>query len=75
MRFLTLYSGSGGNCTYIETDTTAILVDAGKSAKKLCSALCEIGSSISKIDAIFITHDHADHTSALETLTKKYIRI
>lgn len=72
MRFLTLYSGSGGNCAYIETDTTAILVDAGKSARKLCAALTEIGSSISKIDAIFITHDHADHTSALETLTKKH---
>ena len=72
MRFLTLYSGSGGNAAYIETDTTAILIDAGKSAKKLCSALLEIGSSISKIDAIFITHDHADHTSALETLTKKH---
>lgn len=72
MRFLTLYSGSGGNAAYIETDTTAILIDAGKSAKKLCSSLLEIGSSISKIDAIFITHDHADHTSALETLTKKH---
>ena len=35
-------------------------------------ALCEIGSSISKIDAIFITHDHADHTSALENLAKKH---
>ena len=72
MRFLTLYSGSGGNCAYIETDTTAILIDAGKSARRLCTALTEIGSSISKIDAIFITHDHTDHTSALECITKKH---
>ena len=72
MRFLTLYSGSGGNCAYIESDTTAILIDAGKSARRLCAALTEIGSAISKIDAIFITHDHADHTSALESLTKKH---
>ena len=72
MRFFTLYSGSGGNATYIEDGNTAILIDAGKSAKRLCSALCEIGSSISRIDAIFITHDHADHTSALETLAKKH---
>ncbi len=72
MRFFTLYSGSGGNATYIESGNTAILIDAGKSAKRLCTALCEIGSSISRIDAIFITHDHADHTSALETLAKKH---
>ena len=72
MRFLTLYSGSGGNSAYIETDTTAILIDAGKSARRLSTALSEIGSSISKIDAIFITHDHADHTSALECLAKKH---
>lgn len=72
MRFLTLYSGSGGNATYIETDKTAILIDAGKSARKLCASLSEIGSSISRIDAIFITHDHADHTSALECLAKKH---
>ena len=72
MRFFTLYSGSGGNATYIESGDSAILIDAGKNAKRLCSALSEIGSSIDKIDAIFITHDHADHTSALETLAKKH---
>lgn len=72
MRFLTLYSGSGGNATYIEIGDTALLIDAGKSARRLCSALCEIGSSIEKISAILITHEHSDHVSALETLTKKH---
>ena len=72
MRFFTLYSGSGGNAAYIESGDTAILIDAGKNAKRLCAALSDIGSSISNINAIFITHDHADHTSALETLTKKH---
>lgn len=72
MRFFTLYSGSGGNAAYIESGENAILIDAGKNAKRLCSALSEIDSSIDKIDAIFITHDHADHTSALEILAKKH---
>ena len=71
LRIVTLYSGSGGNCTYIRFCDTAILIDAGKSARTLCGALREIGSDISEIDAIFVTHDHHDHVSALEVLAKK----
>ena len=72
MRLLTLYSGSGGNSTYIELGDAKILIDAGKSARRLCSALCDVGVCIDEIDAIFITHEHSDHVSALETLTKKH---
>ena len=70
-RIVTLYSGSGGNSVYIGVAGTAILIDAGKSARRLCAALKEIGSDIEKIRAIFVTHDHADHISALEVLAKK----
>ncbi len=70
-RIVTLYSGSGGNSTFIKVADTAILIDAGKNAKRLCMALHEIGSDISEIRAIFITHDHADHISALDVLAKK----
>ena len=71
IRIVTLYSGSGGNSTYIRVGDTAILIDAGKSARTLCSRLVEIGSDIKEISAIFITHEHTDHVSALETLSKK----
>lgn len=71
-RICTLYSGSSGNCTYITSGKTSILVDAGKSARSLCLALRDIGADISEIDAIFITHEHTDHVSALETLSKKH---
>lgn len=71
-RIVTLYSGSGGNSVYIGVADTAILIDAGKNAKRLCTALKEIGSDIEKIRAIFVTHDHADHVSALEVLAKKH---
>ena len=68
----TLYSGSGGNSVYVEAAGRKILIDAGKNAKALCSALCEIGSDIKEIEAIFITHEHTDHVSALEVLSKKH---
>ena len=67
-----LYSGSRGNCTFVEAGGARILIDAGKSAKALCSALKEISIDIDSIDAIFITHEHRDHISALRTLTHKH---
>ena len=65
-----LYSGSKGNSVLIESEKTKILIDAGKSARALCSALNEIGKNIDEIDAIFITHEHRDHVAALEILLK-----
>ena len=70
-RIVTLYSGSKGNSIYIQVGEDAILIDGGKSARALCQALREIGSGIERISAIFVTHDHHDHTSALEILAKK----
>ncbi len=67
-----LYSGSKGNSVLIESESSRILIDAGKSARALCSALSGIGKSIDDIDAIFITHEHTDHVSALEVLLKKH---
>ncbi len=67
----TLYSGSGGNSTLVCAGGTKILIDAGKSAKALCMALRSVDSDISDISAIFITHEHSDHISALETVCKR----
>lgn len=67
-----LYSGSGGNSAYIEAGGAKILIDAGKNAKHLCLALDKIGVCVDDIDAILVTHDHSDHTSALRTLSHKH---
>ena len=67
-----LYSGSKGNCTFISAGGANILIDAGRSAKALCSALKGIGVDVDDIDAIFITHEHTDHVSALEVIAKKH---
>lgn len=71
IRIISLYSGSTGNSTLIETPSGAILIDAGKSARALTNALKQAGSDASKILAVFITHEHTDHTSALEVFLKK----
>ena len=70
-RICTLYSGSGGNAVLMEAADTRILIDAGKSARTLCRALSSVGCEVGQLDAIFITHEHSDHVSALEVLAKK----
>ena len=72
LKICCLYSGSKGNSTYIEIGGKKILIDAGKSARSLCSALTSIGVSVDELDAIFITHEHTDHVSALQTLSHKH---
>lgn len=71
-RIISLYSGSTGNAFLIRTARANILIDAGKNAKTLTRALGEVGLEIDDIDAIFITHDHRDHTAALPVLLKHH---
>lgn len=56
----------------IETRTTRLLIDAGKSARMLCRALGELALTPEQLDAIIITHDHRDHTAALPVLLKHH---
>lgn len=67
-----LYSGSRGNATLVRTEKTAILIDCGKSARALSAALSSVGASDSDISAVFITHEHSDHTSALDSFLGKH---
>lgn len=68
----TLASSSKGNSIYVRLGDDEILIDAGISCKRLCDALRGIDTDISRIKAVFVTHEHSDHVSGLETLAKKY---
>lgn len=72
VRIVSLYSGSTGNSFLIHTPNASILIDAGKNAKRLCMALAEAGVSPDDIRAVFITHEHNDHVSALPVFLKKH---
>ena len=71
-KFCNLYSGSSGNCSFIESDNCKLLVDCGVSCKKVEEGLSSIGTSVSNLDGILITHEHLDHVKALQVLCKKY---
>ena len=72
LKFCSLYSGSSGNCSFIQSENINILVDAGVSGKKIVDALASINVAIEDISAILITHEHSDHTQSIATLSKKY---
>ncbi len=67
-----LGSGSSGNCAYLETETTRLLVDAGFSGKQIVERLTSIGKSPSDLHAILITHEHSDHVQGLKVLGSRY---
>lgn len=69
--FCPLASGSKGNCIYLGTKKTKILIDAGLSGKATQAKLEQIDVDLEDIDAILITHEHTDHIQGLKTLALK----
>ena len=71
VRFISLASGSSGNCYYLGTEKYGILIDAGIAARSIRKILKEYGIGMETILAVFVTHDHADHIKALGGLGEK----
>jgi phosphoribosyl 1,2-cyclic phosphodiesterase len=71
MRCTILASGSKGNCTVIEGESGAILIDAGLSTKELLQRLSRTGCQPETIEAILVTHEHGDHIRGLDVLARR----
>ncbi len=70
--FTVLGSGSAGNCALVETETTKVLLDAGLSARQLVRRLESLGLTPERLDGVLLTHEHGDHSGALEVLCRKW---
>ena len=68
MRLSVLSSGSSGNATYMETDAGGLLVDAGLSRRRIAALLNRIGRDLTAVNAILLTHGHADHTCGVRSV-------
>ena len=66
----TLSSGSSGNCCWVKHKGQEILIDAGISRRAISNALKSLGSDLSNISAVFVTHEHSDHVKGIPMLTK-----
>jgi phosphoribosyl 1,2-cyclic phosphodiesterase len=72
LNLISLFSSSSGNCTYVFSEKTKILVDIGVSAKRLTDKLTELNINPAEIQAILITHEHSDHVKGIKVFSKKY---
>ena len=72
LTFCPLFSGSSGNALYVGCDKTKLLIDAGMSGAKIASELSRIGVHPSELDALLITHEHADHIAGVGVMSRKY---
>ena len=68
--FLSLSSGSCGNCYYLTDGQSGLLIDAGVSVRRLKKTLMEHGLSTDSFQAVFVTHDHLDHIRHLGSYCK-----
>ena len=72
LNLISLFSSSSGNCTYVFSEKTKILVDIGVSAKRLTDKLNELNVNPNEIQGILITHEHSDHIKGIKVFCKKY---
>ena len=69
--FKILGSSSSGNAALLRTTDFTILIDAGFSGKRLDAMLAEMDVSARDLDAVFLTHDHSDHTAGVRGLSRR----
>lgn len=75
LSFSVLSGGSKGNCTLVKAAGKTILFDAGLSYRELVKRLDSIGEicpdGLCSISALFISHEHSDHTKGIGVIHRK----
>ena len=72
MKMCSITSGSSGNCIFVGSEKTSLLIDAGISGKRIEFGLNGIDRKTSEMDGILVTHEHSDHIKGLGVLARRY---
>lgn len=72
MNLCSITSGSSGNCIYVGSDKTSILIDAGISGKRIEAGLNAINMTTKDMKGLLITHEHSDHIQGVGVLARRY---
>lgn len=71
--FISLYSGSSGNCSVVRCGERYLLVDMGKGVRTTLAGLKSLGLEPGGCGGVLVTHEHSDHVKGLATFLKKYM--
>ena len=72
MQYISVASGSSGNCHFLQEKNTKILIDAGLSGKSIIDSLAKHDIELNDIKAVFITHEHTDHIKGAGIISRKF---
>lgn len=73
MQFVSLASGSKGNCYYFASEEGTFLVDCGISMKRIEAVVNQLAyGGMQALKGIFITHEHRDHIAGLGPVLRRY---
>ena len=73
--FMSMGSGSSGNCCYLGCEQFGILIDAGVDSDKVFESLAKNGVKPEAVKAVLLTHDHGDHVRYAYKIVRKYKHI
>lgn len=72
LKFCSLASGSSGNCQWIASERTGLLLDAGLSGKYIQTAMGSLSEPIDQVKGLLITHEHTDHVKCAGVMMRRY---
>ena len=72
MKFASLGSGSEGNALLVQVGQTTVMIDCGFGLKETINRCARLGLMPERIDAIIITHEHADHVGGAPGFARRF---
>lgn len=72
LKFISFGSGSSGNSYLLMSDNTILMLDSGVGIRSMKRYFQEYGLSFTKVNAILVTHDHADHVKSVGAISNDF---
>ncbi len=72
IKFISVSSGSCGNCYYLEAGNVKILIDVGVPINYLENFFRLYQINPAELNAVLISHEHSDHTASIASVSSRY---